>query len=151
MNCSGPKSFKRQSGMTLIELLMSFAILIGGLVCVFALLLAGTGAHKRAMKETEAGLIAASILADLRSEFARGDKIPAGEPNQKFITLENEYPHCRLNRAIIPLETRSGLPREYYVRVRVAWTEKGDDKYVEYNTVMFKGTPSNGIEKRVAR
>src|SRR5260221_10658538 len=94
--------FKTHSprGMTLIELLIAFAILMSGLVCIFALLLAGTSSHRRAMKETEATMIASSIMADLRADLARG-AVPSGDGT----TFEEVKDHegYKANRLIFSL------------------------------------------------
>jgi type II secretory pathway pseudopilin PulG len=148
------RSPRRPRGMTLVELLMSFAILMAGLVCVFALLLAGTSAHRRAIKETEATMIAGSVLADLRSDFARG-LVPKGNGANDFVELE-DHPGFKSNSVIFSVdpkrtdEVKTNVnDREFFVRVRVRWSEKGDNQYVEFNTVMFKGTPVNGIERAI--
>jgi hypothetical protein len=138
--------------MTLVELLMSFAILMAGLVCVFALLLTGTGAHRRAIKETESTMLAASTLADLRSEFSRGF-VPKGDAANDFVDLE-DHPGYKVNRTIFSVDPKksdepktTANDREFFVRVRVRWSEKGDNQYVEFNTVMFRGTPPTGAER----
>jgi type II secretory pathway pseudopilin PulG len=129
-------------GMTLIELLMSFAILMAGLVCIFALLLAGTSSHRRAIKETEATLLAGSILADLRAEFARG--VVPDSDNAAYKDIEDR-PGYQFNRLIFPVDPKRGETqrrdgREFFVRVRVRWSEKGDNQFIEFNTVMFRGS-----------
>ena len=44
---------RQQRGMTLIEVMISFAILVTGLINIFAILHAGFRSHKRAVNETE--------------------------------------------------------------------------------------------------
>jgi len=126
-------------GMTLIELLISFAILMAGMVCIVALLLAGTSSHRRAIKETEATMIAASALADLRGDFAIG-VIPHSE-GSTFADVKNKTGYT-INRLILPIDPASpakGENREYFVRVRVRWQEKGDNQFIEFNSIMCNG------------
>ena len=144
---------RSRRGMTLIELLMSFAILMAGVVCIFGLLLAGTSAHRRAIKETEATMIAGSLLADLRGEFSRGN-LPKSDRSDFFDEIEN-HPGFTANRILFSVEPRKANKprsmgeREYFVRVRVRWSEKGENQFVEFNTVMFLGTPADGVERAV--
>ena len=125
--------------MTLVELLISFAILMAGMVAVFALLLAGTSSHRRAIKETEATMIAGSALADLRGEFAAG--VPPHSDGSLFTDVK-DHEGYQINRLIIPVDPTKGEGREFFVRVRVRWSEKGDNKFIEFNTVMCNTLPS---------
>lgn len=148
---SGRRMGRQRRGMTLIELLMSFAILMGGVVCIFGLLLAGTSAHRRAIKETEATMIGGSLLADLRGDFARGI-LQKSDRSDNFEEVEG-HPGFTANRIFFsvepkkPNQPRTLGEREYFVRVRVRWSEKGENQFVEFTTVMFLGTPPSGIEK----
>ena len=128
-------------GMTLVEVMISFAILVTGLVSIFAILNAGFRSHKRAINETESSMIADSVIAELRAEFARGS-VPAGDRLGSY----NEYPDLpsyRYARHIVPLEAaRKNVDpvvadRSYFVRVVVKWSELGEDKSIAVDTVMF--------------
>ena len=125
-------------GMTLIELLISIGILMTGMVCIFAFLLAGTSSHRRAIKETEAGMIAASELADIRGDFA-GGKIVHSD-GAEWIDLKNR-PGYKINRVIFCIDPDRKDRREFFVRVRVKWTEKGDAQFVEFSSVVCNGQP----------
>jgi len=122
--------------MTLVELLIAFAILMSGLVCIFALLMAGAASHRRAIKETEATMIASSILADMRGELAVG-VIPASDG----LTYQEVKDHegYKSNCVIFPIDRRKGDNREFFVRLRIRWSEKGDNQFIEFNTVMLAG------------
>ncbi len=122
--------------MTLVELLISFAILMVGLVCIFGFLLAGTTSHRRAIKETEATMIAGSILADLRGDFARGD-IPHSDGAIYEALPDHAGYEC--NRLIVSVDPQKGDDREFFVRVRVRWSQKGEGQFIEFNTVMCNG------------
>ena len=122
--------------MTLIELLISFGILMAGMVCIFALLLSGTSTHRRAMKETEATMIAASALADLRGDFA-GGTIPHSD-GTTFVEVKDKA-GFKINRLIWPIDPVKSERFEYYVRVRVRWQEKGDNQFIEFSSIMCSG------------
>lgn len=126
--------------MTLIEVMISFAILITGLVSIFAILNAGFRSHKRAINETEASILADSILADMRSEFSHG-KVPNHDRGTFHESID--FPSYKYCRTVVALEpSRKGIDprlgdREYYVRVDVRWSDQGDDKSIGVDTVMF--------------
>jgi Tfp pilus assembly protein PilV len=135
-------SFKRRPrGMTLVEVMVSFAILIAGLVTIFAILNAAIRSHKRAVNETEAAIVAESIIAELRAEFFRGH-VPRTDGPTTF-NASTDYPVYSYNRNILAMEApRSGVDRaladrEYFVRVEVRWSDQGDNKSIKVDTVMF--------------
>jgi Tfp pilus assembly protein PilV len=125
--------------MTLIEVLLSFAILTVGLVSVFAILNAGFRSHKRAINETEAGMVAESVLAELRAEFFHS-RVPN---SARDFTASKDFPGYSYKCTVIPLDpSRKGVEqtfsdREYFVRVQVRWSDRGDDKSISIDTVMF--------------
>ncbi len=127
-------------GMTLIEVMISFAILVTGLVSIFAILNAGYRSHNRAVRETEASMVAESMLADTRAEFAHG-KVPGHDRGQ--FRESTDFPGYRLCRSVVPLSPgRKGAnqpfsDREYFVRVEVRWADQGDDKSISVDTVMY--------------
>lgn len=131
-------SRRRGRGMTLIELLISIAILMAGMVCIFALLLTGMNSHRRAIKETEATMIAASALADLRADFA-GGVVPRGD-GSTYVEIKDR-PGYKINRLIVSVDPQKGEKREYFVRVRISWSQKGDNQFIEFNTIMCNGMP----------
>jgi len=128
-------------GMTLIEVMISFAILVVGLVSIFAILNAGFRSHKRAVNETEASILADSLLSEMRSEFAHGT-VPTSDRPGSF--HENaDFPLYKYSRQIVALEpARKGVnqvmaDRSYFTRVEVRWSDQGDDKSISVDTVMF--------------
>lgn len=125
-------------GMTLIELLISIAILMGGMVCIFAFLLAGTSSHRRAIKETEATMIAASAMADLRGDFAAG--VVAHSDGETYVEVKNKT-GFKINRLIVSIDPAKSEKREYFVRIRVRWSEKGDNQFIEFSSIMCNGKP----------
>jgi len=132
---------RSQRGMTLIEIMVAFGILVVGLVSIFAMLNAAMRSHKRAMNETEAAIVAESVLADLRAEFQRG-RIVRSDGKGLFDTSP-DFPDYAVRKTIIPLEpARKGVAgaggdREFFVRVEVRWSSEGDNKSVHVDSVLF--------------
>lgn len=127
--------------MTLIEVMLAFAILVVGLCGIFAMLNAGVRAHKRAINETEASLLGSSIMSDLRAEFFRGQAAPSDPPGAWHDSTD--YPRYQYRLTIVPLEVaRQGLSplaanREFFVRVQVRWSEAGENKDITLDTIMY--------------
>jgi type II secretory pathway pseudopilin PulG len=127
-------------GMTLVELMVAFAILIVGLVSIFAMLNAALRSHKRAMNETEAAIVAESVLADLRADFQRGRLVK--DPGNTF-EQNVDFPDYSVRKTIVSLEPRKknvaglGGDREFFVRVEVRWSSEGDNKEVSFDSVLF--------------
>jgi len=129
---------RRARGMTLVELLIAFGILMTGLVCIFAMILAGTSSHRRAIKETEATMVASSVIADMRGDLAKG-LIPQSD-GSTYIDVPDK-PGYSCNRVIFSVDQRKGDDREFFVRVRVRWSEKGENQFIEFNTIMCRFAP----------
>ncbi len=133
-------------GMTLIEVMLAFAILTAGLLSIFAMLQTGLKSHQRAIQETEAAFAAASILAELRSEFACG-RVPSFGKND-YRRCE-DYPGYQYTAQIVPMQPKRLEPEwrelmrtagelEYFVRVEVRWAERGDKKSLNIQTIMAR-------------
>jgi type II secretory pathway component PulJ len=128
-------------GMTLIELMVSFAILIFGLVSIFAMINAALRSHKRAMNETDAAIVAESVLADLRAGFQRG--IVPRSDGKNFFEPHPDFEGYAVNRTVISLEPKRrevaglGGNREFFVRVEVRWSSEGDNKSIHVDSIMF--------------
>jgi Tfp pilus assembly protein PilV len=128
-------------GMTLIELMISFAILVFGLVSIFAMINAALRSHKRAMNETDAAIVAESVLADLRSSFQRG-QVPRSDGKAFFEPVDG-FDGYSVNRTIVSLEPKRrevaalGGDREFFVRVEVRWSNEGDNKSIYVDSIMF--------------
>jgi type II secretory pathway pseudopilin PulG len=132
---------RSQRGMTLIEIMVAFGILVVGLVSIFAMLNAAMRSHKRAMNETEAAIVAESVLADLRSEFQRGRIVRSD--GKGLFDISPDFPDYSVRKTIIPLEpARKGVAgvggdREFFVRIEVRWSSEGDNKSVHVDSVLF--------------
>jgi len=134
-----------RAGMTLIEVLLAIAILVTGLVAVFALINSGVQSHRRAIHETEAINLASAVLADVRAEFFRG--LEPHSTTQGVFLQSKDFPDSEYNTLVIPLEPARGhtvtgaTDREYFVRVQVRWSQQGNNKSITVQTIMFRKRP----------
>lgn len=137
--------FRRARGMTLMEVLIATGILVFGLVSVMAALQTGLRTHTRARHETNAALVGASVMAELRSIFARGEKphgISEVTPQESL-----DYPGYKFAVSLKDITPSRGvrggpdLGREFFVEVKVTWGDHPEErKWIVFNTVMFLRT-----------
>lgn len=133
-------------GMTLVEVLIASAILVFGMAGVLSILAAAQRTHQRARDETLATLVGTSVLAELRSEFARG-RVPREIGDRSA----EEWPDETRFRYAVKLvnQTRRKPPpglnfpvgEEYYVEVKVFWSDARDEKLAVFRSVMFLRPP----------
>ena len=133
------------SGMTLIEVLIASAILVFGMVGILALFNAAARTHKRAVDETTATQVAMSVMSELRGDFAHSRVPPSTD---KSVPAEsNDYPGYKYHVRIVDPEPKRTVKdtalmgKEYYVEVKVLWSDRGEDKSVLFQTVMFLRSP----------
>ncbi|MBI3828543.1 MAG: hypothetical protein HY291_03450 [Planctomycetes bacterium] len=137
--------FYRARGMTLMEVLIATGILVFGLVSVMAALQTGLRTHARALHENNAALVGASVMAELRSIFARGTQ-PHGI--SELTPQESaDFPGYKFAVAIKDISGAHGvrggpdLGREFFVEVKVTWGDHPEErKWIVFNTVMFLRT-----------
>jgi len=128
-------------GMTLAEILVASGILIFGIVGVVALIGQATRSHQRAVNETVATQIATSKLNELRATFAQGrmPEINMG-PDDRSALSENQGFY--LHQHFVELEPRprqeSDPGHEFFVEVRVTWSERGDEQNVILRSICLK-------------
>ena len=136
-----PRARRARRGMTLIEVLIASSILVFGMVGVISIIAAGSRSHKRAVDETIATQVGASVMAELRGLFARGYQ-PPPLPVTKA-REHDDYPGYRYAVILTDIKPRLAkldsplIGREFYVEVHVLWGPKDEPKVVIFRTVMF--------------
>ncbi|MCZ7646517.1 MAG: prepilin-type N-terminal cleavage/methylation domain-containing protein [Planctomycetota bacterium] len=131
-------------GMTLVEVLIASAILVFGMAGVLAIMGSALRTHQRARDETHATLVGASILAELQSQFASGIKPREiaersaeawpDDPRFKYtVRLESLTPR----RRPVPGGFDFPVGEEFYVEVKVLWSDARDDKSAIFRTIQF--------------
>lgn len=136
-------------GMTLLEVLIASAILVFGMVGILAMFNGAAKTHKRAIDETTASMVGTSVMSELRGLFARGI-VPqeTKKPTKKGWKIDHlpehrDYPGYHYAVRIVDLNPKrkfrdkAVFGKEYYAEVQVFWSDRGDNKSVTFQTVMF--------------
>jgi type II secretory pathway pseudopilin PulG len=132
-------------GMTLLEVMIATGILVFGMVAILAIILTAQRSHQRAVHETNAVQVANSILSELRAQMDRGQLPEAYSPDRPFEQLprHRDYPDYRYAVTLKKLEPQRRNPKapplgeEYYVEVKVFWSQRGEAQLATFQTVMF--------------
>jgi type II secretion system protein I len=127
----------RQSGMTLLEILVALAILALGLAALFNSVSLGTRTASIADQQRAATTAAQSLLAELGRSRPIADGISEGA----FSTGQS----WRLD--IEPLETPSAAPpvlQGHKVMLMVSWPENGQSRSIALSTLMLTAAPMAG-------
>lgn len=137
---------RRARGMTLLEVLIAGGILVFGMVGVLALFNAAARTHKRAVDETHAVQLGASVMADLRALFEKG-VLPSGTP--PGVPQESpDFPDYKYAVQIVDLQAKGGRRvgikdqpgQEFFVEVRVYFPSRGKELSIPFYTVMVLRT-----------
>jgi Tfp pilus assembly protein PilV len=133
-------------GMTLVEVMMATAVLVFGMVAILAIILTAQRAHQRAVNETNAVLVANSVLSEWRASMDRGNPPTPTPPNSTYaqLPIHKDYPDYRyavsakeINAQRRPANAPA-LGQEYLVEVTVYWAQRGEQRSMSFQTVMFQ-------------
>ena len=149
------RASRRQSGFTLIEILMALSILLLGIVGVYAIFAVGLVNHKRAVDNTTASVLAGSIFDDIAanystyyydrnfnrrpdlSEDANNNGVDDWfEPTQNG-QLRYPIPHRRGYRYDIRYERSHEVPQELFVTVNIYWQAQGSERAETFQRTIF--------------
>jgi type II secretory pathway pseudopilin PulG len=144
-----PPAVRAARGMTLIEVMMATGILVFGMVAILAIILTAQRSHQRAVNETNAVLVANSVLSELRAIMDKGRLPETYSPDKPFEQLpqHRDYPDYRYAVGLKCLEAQRRNPKapllgeEYCVEVTVFWAQRGEAQSVTFQTVMFLRLP----------
>lgn len=124
-------------GFTLLEVLISIAILVLGIAAILPLFAVGTQSHKRAMDQTHASLIAPRIAAMIQENLT--DIKPGDLRDAEFVEYGREY---RYDATFTRLAaSSSGDPlgdAAFLLTVTVKWKESGEDRRETFETVVLR-------------
>lgn len=130
----------RESGFTLLEMMVALAILLLGFTSLLAAMSAGAGLRRGADARLEAGLLAEEVFHRLRSEsfaVAPGGSILETDPKAMQGTAE----HFGGMRWAVVFTRADERPDLVLATVTVRWMEEGDFVQQEFRTMLARQEP----------
>jgi prepilin-type N-terminal cleavage/methylation domain-containing protein len=145
----------RQRGFTLIEILMALTIMLVGVVGIYAVFAVGLVNHKRAVDNTTAADLAASLFDDIAANYeiyyADNDRngIPDNAEDRNRNGIDDWFETDTSGRMRLPIPFKRGygytvryernhlVPQELLVSVRVYWRQSGDERAEPFQRSIF--------------
>jgi prepilin-type N-terminal cleavage/methylation domain-containing protein len=148
----------RSAGFTVLEVLIAIALLAVGFTAVFALLMTANTAHRRAVDQTAAATLAASVFDDISLRYAamyrdgNGNGIPDTFEDLDGNGVEDRFERFGVRPPIAEeMPNRQGYnytlryyhggidasPREIVVRCAVTWEERGESLSQVFHRIVF--------------
>jgi prepilin-type N-terminal cleavage/methylation domain-containing protein len=128
----------RRAGFTLVEILLSLAILLFGFTAVLGLLTFGAGLSRTALLRTSAASAVEAVVADLEETLFPLVEGEAGEPVD---VVDREVPGLAdvvySARAVANPER----PLEYRVDVELSWKTSGVRREKRFRTLLVREVP----------
>ena len=125
----------RESGFTLLEIIVALSIMLIGIASVFALFAAATALHKRSVDQTNAALIAGMVFSDLDSKITTGIDIAK---LQKTGASLLEFPNYTYDLHLTPIDENG---EELYIDLTVRWKTKGKIREQTFSTIRIRALP----------
>ncbi len=127
---------RARSGFTLIEILVALGIFVVGMISIVGLLVAGTGAHRDALVETDVTFLVDSILAEIEGA---PDFVYGGPLQNRQNVRSRHYPDFLYH---VTFEQLGAIGLEVLVQVEVFWKSRGQERSRTYRTILLKRIPS---------
>ena len=125
-----------EGGFTLLEVIISLAILVLGLSSILPLFAVGTTSHKRGIDQTMVSLIAPHITARLQERLYEIN--PPVLTDQVYAELGRTY---KYDATFTPLDPGDATRVAFIVRVTVRWSENAALHSESFSTILLRRTP----------
>lgn len=125
-----------EGGFTLLEVLLSLAILVLGLSAILPLFAVGTTSHRRGIDQTMVSLIAPHISARLQERLYEMN--PQALTDQTYVEFGRVY---RYDAVFTPLDPGDSHRMAFIVRVTVRWSENASLHSESFSTILLRRTP----------
>jgi prepilin-type N-terminal cleavage/methylation domain-containing protein len=131
-----PRQKWGEGGFTLLEIIISMAILVLGLSTILPLFAVGTTSHKRGIDQTMVSLIAPHITARLQERLYEMNPQPLKD--QEYAEVGRVY---KYDATFTPLDRDDALRMAFIVRVTVRWDENAAQHSETFSTILLRRTP----------
>lgn len=126
----------RKAGFTLLEVIISLAILVLGLSAILPLLAVGTTSLKRGTDQTMVSLIAPHITARIQERLYEINPPPLKD--QEYVEVGRTY---KYDATFTPLDRDDKDRMAFIVRVTVRWDENAAQHSETFSTILLRRTP----------
>jgi prepilin-type N-terminal cleavage/methylation domain-containing protein len=123
-----------RTGFTLLEVIISLAILVVGLSAVLPLFAVATASHKRGVDQTMVSFIAPHIVARIQERLYQTNP-PSPLKDQEFAQLGRVY---KYDVTFDPLDPRDATRAAFIVRVTVHWSENAALHSESFSTILLR-------------
>ena len=134
-----PCSKTRESGFSLMEVVVALAIMTMAISSVLALFTSATAAHRRAIHQTQASELAEWALADIESALIRGVSAEEILENPPVETMQRDWPGYRVEVMMLPIAGETGSD-EILVEVSILWESRGRDSRLDFQQIVVRRT-----------
>ena len=127
------KATSSERGFTLLEVIISLAILVIGLSAILPLFAVGTTSHKRGIDQTMVSLIAPHITARLQERLYEVN--PPALRDQVYADLGRVY---KYDAEFKPLDLADKDRMAFIVKVTVRWNENASPQSETFSTILLR-------------
>jgi prepilin-type N-terminal cleavage/methylation domain-containing protein len=138
----------RESGFTLVEVLIALAIMAVGVTAVIGVFLMATATHKRAVDETTSALFAETALAEVRGGLTASfdaRRLPVAAPGPPPVLVWKKggrdpvYPGYACDVYVTPIDDPDPDAADaFHVEVHVRFLASGKERESVFRTVMVR-------------
>ncbi len=126
----------KRRGFTLLEVLISLAVLVIGLASIIPLFAVGTRSARRGMDQTMVSLIAPHVTARIQERLYETN--PKDLKDQEYVQFGKTY---RYDATFAPLDPADPTRPAFLVKVLVHWSENAELHSEEFTTILLRRQP----------
>jgi prepilin-type N-terminal cleavage/methylation domain-containing protein len=124
-------------GFSLLEVVVAMGILALGIGGVMAIFVAATAAHRQALEETTAAIIADTVIAEQRAAFGRNRYSDPVEVKEQPVPGYDLYT-VSVMPTVLEREPETSRPVQVYLEVTVHYQNRGVRRRTVYRTILFR-------------
>ena len=126
----------RETGFSLVEVLIAIVVLGIGAASLVALFAAGSSTHKRSVDRTRAALVAERVIAEAAYVYTRG-VTPRDVMEALHERLPEEIDGYRHQVVAFHPEGEEWSAQELFVEVEIRWKRSGQSRAETFATILL--------------